>query len=78
MRHAREMQVTYDPEADAAYIALSSTRTGRIVWNPEVVTSVGSVILDIDVNGKLLGVEVLAASVTLDPDVLARAVQLEP
>lgn len=67
------MDLTYDPEADAAYLALSAPHIGRVVANPEIETSAGSVILDVDRDGRILGVEILSASRMLDPDVLASA-----
>ena len=74
--YALGMQTTYDPEADAAYIMLvPEIADGRSVRNEEIQTAGGSVILDFDVDGVLLGVEVLGASAVLDPALIASAVR---
>jgi len=72
------VRTTYDATADAAYIYLIDESTaGRSVRTPEVRTQNGSVILDLDADGVLLGVEVLGARATLHPDLLAGAERLE-
>ena len=54
------MHVTYDPKADAAYIRL---RKGT--FRTEFDESTG-VALDYDVEGRLVGIEILYASVHFD------------
>lgn len=72
------MRTTYDTQADAAYIALvPELSPGRSVRNAEVETAGGSVILDFDRDGVLLGVEVLGASRVLDAAVIAGAERID-
>ncbi len=52
---------TYDPEADALYIQLSDTRP---VEAEEVAPNV---MLDFDVEGRVVGIEVLTATKVLAP-----------
>lgn len=52
--------VTYDPEADAAYI-----RVGR--GNIDHQEEAGPFILDLDSEGRVIGIEVLSASKVLAP-----------
>lgn len=52
--------MTYDPEADAAYIYLG---TGKIDHTEEA----GPFIYDVDVEGRVIGVEILSASKVLAP-----------
>ena len=71
------MQTTYDGEADAAYISLVPECTpGRSVRNELVETDGGTVVLDFDQTGVLIGVEVLGASRVLDPAIVAGAEQI--
>lgn len=68
-------RITYDPAADAAYVyltgeALEAGRDTVIVPAPE---GVADLVLADFRDGRLVGVEVLAASRTLHPDLLAQA-----
>jgi uncharacterized protein YuzE len=78
-REARErgeparLKLTYDPEARAAYLYLTSRETiraehGRTVWAEEC-----EVILDLDAEGRILGIEILGADVLLRPETIALA-----
>ncbi|MGB7982820.1 MAG: DUF2283 domain-containing protein [Candidatus Nanopelagicales bacterium] len=61
--------LTYDNEADAAYIALApetASDTQHVVSLP----SGHELVLDLDVNGRLVGIEILAASSVLIPGTL--------
>jgi uncharacterized protein YuzE len=72
------VHTTFDAEADAAYIYLvPEIAPGRSIRNIEVQVSRGSVILDIDPEGILLGVEVLGARGVLDPMLLAGAERID-
>jgi len=72
------MRTTFDAEADAAYITLvPQDKPGRSVRNVEVESSAGSVVLDFDAAGVLLGVEVLGATKTLDPAFLDTAARID-
>ena len=67
------MRVTYDPDADAAYIQLASeiAAGGVAKTHPCDPSEVGGMInLDFDSDGRLIGVEVLDASQLLPPEVL--------
>lgn len=73
------MRTTYDAEADAAYITLTTNTTpGRSVRNVEVESPTGgSVVLDFDRDDMLLGVEVLSASHVLDESFIAQAERID-
>lgn len=69
------MRITYDPEADAAYVHLTAApltpgRDSVVVDAPD---GAGSVVVDWK-DGRVVGLEVLGASGALHPDLLARAV----
>lgn len=69
------MKVTYDPSVDAAYIYLTDIRPGGVKKTYECdPNEVGTMInLDFDDEGRILGVEVLAASAHLPKSVLKHA-----
>ena len=73
------MKITYDPSADAAYIYLAdSIRPGGVKKTYmcdrlEVGTMVN---LDIDEEGRIVGVEVLSASSHLPKSILKSATQI--
>jgi uncharacterized protein YuzE len=54
------IDVTYDPEADAAYIYLGH---GKIMRTEEA----GPFIYDVDSEGRIVGIEILHASQVLAP-----------
>ena len=54
------IDVTYDPEADAAYFYVGR---GKIDRQEEA----GPFTLDVDAEGRVIGIEVLSASTTLAP-----------
>lgn len=71
------MRITFDPDADAAYIYIVDP-----IGRGEAATQVfakskrirgGDIILDLDRDGRLLGVEVLGAETLLRPETLAGA-----
>jgi uncharacterized protein YuzE len=69
------MKVKYDPTVDAAYISLSehsgdsSNFSFTYACDPSVVE--GQIHLDFDLDGRLLGIEVLNASRKLPPRLIA-------
>ncbi len=70
------MIVTYDREADAAYIYLDVPKTGSVA-NTLVcddTEAAGSFYLDIDKSGRLVGIEVLSAKRALPESLLATAI----
>jgi uncharacterized protein YuzE len=69
------MRMTFDPEADAAYVYIADEITsGAAVENLVVEREgKGDIVLDFDSNGRLLGVEIIGAEALLDPDILATA-----
>lgn len=75
----RLMRVTYDPEANAAYIYLVEIGPGEAEMTVsldelgEEVGALHSINLDFNRAGELIGVEVLNASATLPEAVLATA-----
>ncbi|MFF8386038.1 DUF2283 domain-containing protein [Streptomyces kanasensis] len=78
MTHPR---VTYDRAADAAYVYLTApgtlTRAARTVACDPVGID-GTVNLDFDEEGRLVGVEVLGAAATLPARLLESAERLDP
>ncbi|MEU4014877.1 DUF2283 domain-containing protein [Microbacterium sp. NPDC028030] len=72
------MRTTFDAEADAAYITLvSEIAPGRSVRNEIVDTAGGTVVLDFDQAGVLLGIEVIGATKLLDGEFLAGAERID-
>jgi uncharacterized protein YuzE len=72
------MRTTFDAEANAAYITLvPEIESGRSVRNEIVETAGGTVVLDFDQAGVLLGVEVLGASKLLDGAFLAGSERID-
>ncbi|MHA7270245.1 DUF2283 domain-containing protein [Arthrobacter sp. HLT1-20] len=73
------MQITYDSQADAAYIRLGGpTAAGQATQQLHSINTPGGngeIILDFDDGGHLLGIEVLFASLVLSPEVLADAIE---
>lgn len=65
------MRVSYDPEADAAYIYLRDpeARQGTVRSLP-VQDAPGMIVLDFDTDGRLFGIEVLDASRLVPPELL--------
>jgi uncharacterized protein YuzE len=70
------MRISYDPEADAAYIRvvdpIENGEAVRQVTVPNGETS-AEFILDFDSGGSLLGIEVLGARSGLRPETIAQA-----
>lgn len=65
------MKITYDPEADAAYICIEGfIKKGGV---KKTVAFNENIILDFDSKNRLLGVEILDASKVLNKKVLEKA-----
>jgi uncharacterized protein YuzE len=73
-------RITFDPDADASVIAFVKYRRGIVAWTYECDSTAcgGMVNLDFDDSGKLIGIEVVGATNTLPPEVLARATKPDP
>jgi uncharacterized protein YuzE len=71
------VKITYDAEADAAYIqvvsAIGPGQAAEQVHSIATPGDKGEISLDFDSDGRLLGVEVLHAGDVLPPEVLASA-----
>jgi len=70
------VHLTYDADVDAAYLNLvdRDLRPGEAAQQSDIIPApggTGSLILDFDVDGRLLGVEVLSARAVLPPELLA-------
>jgi len=76
------MRTTYDAHADAAYIYLREIEPGgvaeTVVGDGPDHTAAGSVNLDFDPEGKLVGIEILNASRSLPKEFLRDAERLGP
>jgi uncharacterized protein YuzE len=73
----RAMRVTYDNQADAAYIYLREIELGGAKATVPVIGEdsvlAGEVILDVDADGRLIGIEVLNAKRGLPEQLLEKA-----
>lgn len=70
------MTITFDPEADAAYIPIGDgPGPGEAVRQIADISGPagGEIILDFDAEGRLLGIELLGATLLLRPEVLQAA-----
>ena len=63
------MKITFDKEIDTAYIYLKEEiKPGEAIKNMQVEDNI---ILDFDINGKLLGIEILNVSTKMPQDFLS-------
>jgi uncharacterized protein YuzE len=69
------MRITYDPSGGAAYVYLVQ-RIEPGEAQQQVLALDGDLLIDLDANGKILGIEILAADRLLRPETLASAEQL--
>ncbi|MEU5852634.1 DUF2283 domain-containing protein [Saccharopolyspora shandongensis] len=68
------MRITYDPEVDAAYIYLTDVELEPGIDTIPLEAPDGSAMVNMDwKDGKIVGLEVLDASILLHPDLLAQA-----
>jgi uncharacterized protein YuzE len=73
------MRVTYDSEANGAYLEIEDIADGTAVENLVVERpGRGDIVLDFDANGHLLGVEIIGATELLPAPVLDAADRLWP
>ena len=76
------MRITYDPEANAAYIQMvDKIEAGESVAQVHSLATPGGkgeIAIDFDAEGMILGFEVLGASEVLRKEVLAQAVNPVP
>ena len=71
------MKLTYDDEANAAYLELEDMVDGTAVENVVVERpGRGDIVLDFDADGRLLGVEVIGATALLRTTALDAAERL--
>ena len=72
-----ERRFTVDHSADAAYLSVApSIGAGESVENVLIERAQGTIVLDFDAEGRLLGVEILSATALLTPATIADAVVL--
>ncbi len=65
------MRVTYDREANAAYIELVEIPDGGVARTIELDRTLPGLLADLDAEGRLIGIEVLGAESNLPPELLA-------
>ncbi|MBI2576976.1 DUF2283 domain-containing protein [Candidatus Woesearchaeota archaeon] len=65
------MKITYDPDADAAYIYVKFPIKRGEAKNTVAINE--NIIVDFDAKGKMLGIEVLSAKKMLNKEVLMEA-----
>lgn len=69
-----EGRSTYDAEADAAYVSIAPTiPPGAVAANVVIERERGTIVLDFDAEGRVLGVEILGARTLLTPEALDAA-----
>ena len=69
-----EMKIEYDKDADAAYLYFKEIAEGEIV---QTISLNESVNIDLDKDGKTLGIEILDASKTLPANAIKSAVVVD-
>jgi uncharacterized protein YuzE len=71
------MRMTYDGDADAAYLAVEDdVANGSAVENVVIERpGRGDIVLDFDADGRLLGVEIIGATGLLRPAAVAAAIR---
>ena len=67
------MKITYDKEADAAYICFKEISQGEVATTISLNESVN---IDLDKEGKTLGIEILDATKNLPTNALKSAISL--
>jgi uncharacterized protein YuzE len=65
------MKITFDKEADAVYIYFKDIAEGEVA---QTISLNEEVNIDLDVNGKTIGIEILEASKNLPPNAINSAV----
>ncbi len=65
-----EMKITYDSEADAAYIYFKEISRGEVT---QTISLNESINIDLDKDGKTLGIEILDASKNLPKNTIKSA-----
>lgn len=70
------MKITYDDSADAAYIYLADNGEQKVANTHPYDIEGGSIALDFDGEGRMLGIEILQAKRLLPPEVLEKALRL--
>lgn len=70
------MKITYEKKIDAAYIYITNITPGEVkkTYLCDPIEINGIINLDFDINGVLIGIEVLDASKKLPPEILKNAV----
>lgn len=67
------MRVEYERSTDQAYIYLREIGAGEAVTQIPILEDDIHVVLDLDIEGRLIGVDVMAASHSLPPELLKDA-----
>jgi uncharacterized protein YuzE len=74
------MRATYDTDVDAAYVSLKEIAAGearhQVVVQADALASGSEIILDLDADGRPIGIEVLGARNGLPSELLKVAKQL--
>lgn len=68
------MNGTYSPDVDMAYIALKDIGQGESVKQKEIETKECHLVLDLDIDNRLIGIEVFRAGTTLHEDTIKQLV----
>lgn len=67
------MRVTYDNDADAAYIYLKKIKPGDVKTTESISRPQGTISLDFDRMGTLVGIEVICAKALLPKELIKKS-----
>jgi uncharacterized protein YuzE len=67
------VRIEYERSSDQAYIYLREIGSGEAVTQIPILEENLHVVLDLDIEGRLIGLDVMAASHSLPPELLKRA-----
>jgi uncharacterized protein YuzE len=72
------VRIEYERRTDQAYIYLREIAAGDAVTQIPILEDAIHVVLDLDVEGRLIGVDVMGASQSLPPEILSDAPEPDP
>lgn len=72
------MRIEYERSTDQAYVYLREIAAGDAVTQVPILEDDIHVVLDLDVEGRLIGVDVMGASQSLPPELLQDAPEPDP
>jgi uncharacterized protein YuzE len=73
-----DLRVTYDKRLDVAYVYFGPIAAGEAHTQRTLTLATGTLVLDLDIGGRLLGLEAIGASAVLPASLLAQAIEPDP